>query len=48
MREEGHPNILRQWPKHGEEILENILQILRGLGNIPLSRGEAEGQGDIA
>ena len=40
--------VLRQWPKHGEEALANTLQILRGLGNTPLSRGEAEGQGGIA
>ena len=41
-------NTMRQWPKHGEEALANTLQILRGLGNTPLSRGEAEGQGGIA
>ena len=39
---------LRQWPKHGEEALANTLQILRGLGNPPLSGGKAREQGGIA
>ena len=34
-----------QWPQHGEEILENTLQILRGWQYPLMSGGEADGQG---
>ena len=40
---------MEQWPRHGEEVLENTLQILRGWAiPSPMSGGEAEAEMTIS